>query len=280
MRLRRPDSLAHFLADASPLLVQHEPEHGLILSVAGEAARAPAQPDGAYWAIVVDGHAPVAAALRTAEKLILSRVDSPDAATLLARDAMRHLPTAVLGPHRSVAMFAAAATAWDATVLWREGMAQRIYECRGVVPPAQPSGAARPATLADRDGLVEWTCAFQSEAVGRVPDVALVTATLDRRIATGALYVWDVDGAPASMCVALGPTPRGIRISGVYTPPARRGRGYASALVAAVTRSLLDDGRAFTYLYTDLANPTSNAIYQKIGYVPVANVRELWRVIS
>lgn len=62
----------------------------------------------------------------------------------------------------------------------------------------------------------------------------------------------------------------------VYTPPAARGRGYASACVAALSQRVLDDGAHFCMLYTDLANPVSNAIYQRIGYVPVADVTDWW----
>ncbi len=68
-----------------------------------------------------------------------------------------------------------------------------------------------------------------------------------------------------------GETPNGIRIGPVYTPPADRGQGYASALVAAVSQAQLDAGRRFCFLYADLANPTSNKIYQAIGYRPVTD---------
>ena len=71
------------------------------------------------------------------------------------------------------------------------------------------------------------------------------------------------------------PTPNGIRVGPVYTPPQRRGRGYASALTAAVSAALLHDGRRFCFLFTNLANPTSNAIYQAIGYRPVADVAQI-----
>ncbi|MBA2569295.1 MAG: GNAT family N-acetyltransferase [Actinobacteria bacterium] len=66
-----------------------------------------------------------------------------------------------------------------------------------------------------------------------------------------------------------GPTPNGIRIGPVYTPPELRGRGYASALVAKLSSSLLAGGRRFCFLYTDLANPASNKIYERLGYVRV-----------
>ncbi|MBA3236059.1 MAG: GNAT family N-acetyltransferase, partial [Chloroflexi bacterium] len=85
------------------------------------------------------------------------------------------------------------------------------------------------------------------------------------------LHLW-VDGEPVSLCGVGGPTPNGIRIGPVYTPPAIRGRGYASALVAAVSQAEIDAGKRFCFLFTDLANPTSNHIYQTIGYEPVRDV--------
>ena len=71
-------------------------------------------------------------------------------------------------------------------------------------------------------------------------------------------------------------TPNGVRIGPVYTPPEARNRGYASALVAAISQAQLDAGRRFCFLFTDLANPTSNHIYQMIGYEPVRDV-DMWR---
>ncbi|MDP8927425.1 MAG: GNAT family N-acetyltransferase, partial [Actinomycetota bacterium] len=71
---------------------------------------------------------------------------------------------------------------------------------------------------------------------------------------------------------ATGPTPNGIRVGPVYTPPDLRNRGYASALVASLTQRELDAGRSFCFLYTDLANSTSNKIYQRIGYEPVTDI--------
>jgi predicted GNAT family acetyltransferase len=73
-----------------------------------------------------------------------------------------------------------------------------------------------------------------------------------------------------------GPTPHGMRIGPVYTPPEHRRQGYASAATSAVSQHLLDGGRRFCFLYTDLANPTSNHIYQEIGFQSVCDV-EVYR---
>ena len=84
------------------------------------------------------------------------------------------------------------------------------------------------------------------------------------------MYLW-ADGEPVAMAGTSGQTPNGARVGPVYTPPALRGRGYASACTAALSQLLLDEGRRFCFLYTDLSNPTSNKIYQAIGYRPVCN---------
>jgi len=85
------------------------------------------------------------------------------------------------------------------------------------------------------------------------------------------LMLWDVGGEPVSMAGWGGPTPSGIRVGPVYTPPVRRRRGYGSAVTAALSAQQLAGGRQFCFLYTDLANPTSNRIYMDIGYEPVCD---------
>src|SRR5205823_10825158 len=87
------------------------------------------------------------------------------------------------------------------------------------------------------------------------------------------LVLWD-DGGPTSVAGFGGATPNGIRIGPVYTPPELRRRGYASALVAALSQRMLDQGRRLCFLYTDLSNPTSNRIYRAIGYEPVCDSKE------
>lgn len=86
------------------------------------------------------------------------------------------------------------------------------------------------------------------------------------------MWLWEVNGRPVSMASYGGPTPNGIRVFAVYTPPTWRGRGYATACVIALTQRLLDGSRRFCFLFTDLANPTSNALYERVGYRPVADM--------
>jgi predicted GNAT family acetyltransferase len=144
-----------------------------------------------------------------------------------------------------------------------------------VTPPVGVPGALRLARPSDRERMVEWMLAFDHEAMG--PDAgrrnmrALVDDMLGSPMRTA--YIWEVAGEPVSMCQAVGRTPRGIRIGAVYTPPDHRRRGYASAITAAASQLQLDKGRRWCFLFTDLANPTSNRIYQAIGYRPVRDVQ-------
>jgi uncharacterized protein len=110
------------------------------------------------------------------------------------------------------------------------------------------------------------------EAFGEADAVSIV-ADADRWLARRgrSLHLWE-DGDVVSLAGTGGRTPNGIRIGPVYTPPDARRRGYASALVAAVSQAELDAGRRFCFLFTDLHNPTSNHIYQAIGYTPVRDV--------
>ena len=157
-------------------------------------------------------------------------------------------------------------------------MGQRLYRLTEVSFPSGVPGRFRLAEPDDADRLVAWTEAFVDEAVGEGPhpDAA---ALVERLLAGKALAVWD-DGEAVSMASANRPTPNGIAINLVYTPPERRRCGYASACVAALSQRQLDEGKRFCTLFTDLANPTSNALYRRVGFRPVADFAEIRFVVA
>jgi predicted GNAT family acetyltransferase len=139
--------------------------------------------------------------------------------------------------------------------------AQRIYALDALTMPDPVPGELRVADRADRDLLVEWTRAFHAEAD---PGAGAPEHEVDERLAIGALHLWVTDQA---VCMAGHRPPiAGVsRIGPVYTPPAARRHGYASACVAMLSQQLIEGGGR-CILYADLANPTSNAIYQRMGY--------------
>jgi GNAT superfamily N-acetyltransferase len=146
----------------------------------------------------------------------------------------------------------------------------RVFRLDSVIDPPQVGGSLHLATLADLDWLAECALGFARD-INEPMSFDPVPHTR-RGIEENRLHVWIDDDQPRTMCAWAGPTPNGVRINQVYTPPEFRGRGYASAATAALTRKLLASGRKFCFLFTDVANPTSNSIYQKIGYRPVAQL--------
>ena len=263
MQILRPASLAEFVDLAEPFLTRHEAEHGVMLGV---AMSAPTPAPGAYWGVAMDGSSVAAAALRTDTKLILSREGVPGAIAALAADASGARNQRILGPPASVERFAAASgRAWSAA------MSQGIYECREVAAPRGLSGARRVARAEDRELLSEWSRRLHSEALGEDVTGEEAIERVDGHISRCSLHVWEDGGRAVSVAAAVAPTPHGIRINNVYTPPELRGRGYAGALVAALTQNVLDAGRQFAFLHTDLSNPTSNALYVRLGYRRVAD---------
>jgi GNAT superfamily N-acetyltransferase len=130
-------------------------------------------------------------------------------------------------------------------------------------PPHPPAGELRLGVPAERERLIAWHDAFAAEAGGHGGAHAI--ASVDSRLASGDLFVWD-DGGPKSVA-AISPAVAGVvRIGPVYTPPEFRSRGYAGMAVAEVTRRALARGARGCMLFTDLANPTSNKIYTEVGY--------------
>jgi len=151
-------------------------------------------------------------------------------------------------------------------------MAQRIYECRGVIPPLNVPGNLRLATMDDIEVITNWFFAFWEETFStqrfKPEEVLEMVRT---RINDGDIYLWHHD-LPVSMAAKTRPTINGISINFVYTPHPFRHNGYATACVAKLTQTLFSSGNKFCALYTDLANPTSNSIYKKIGYNPIQDV--------
>ncbi|TDQ40860.1 hypothetical protein EV213_105206 [Aureibacillus halotolerans] len=147
-------------------------------------------------------------------------------------------------------------------------MNQRIYELRKVkrLPGMGRLIQAEPSML---PMAADWTFAFGSVTEGITRDEAekLVQQGYDRK----QLYFWELEGRIVSMAKAARPTTHSMTIGLVYTPPEHRNNGYASSCVAALSQQVLNQGFHYCVLYTDLSNPTSNHIYQDMGYVPVCD---------
>ena len=221
----------------------------------------------------------VGAALQTPPyNLVVARPRAGGALEALAEAITDELP-GVVGAVPEVDAFAAA---WAA----RHGVTpttrfdQRIYAMEELVPPRGVDGRRasrrhrRPRARARLDDRVR---AARRCTAPTTP--ARIERSVDARLGpegAGGICLWEVGRAGRCRSPgSAGATPNGLRIGPVYTPPEHRGHGYGSAVTAAASQVALDRGKRFCFLYTDLANPTSNAIYMRIGYRPVCDSREV-----
>lgn len=272
MHVTRFDDAAAFRDRVLPYLLPHEAEHNLMISIILRLANDTERwgEDPPVLCAVDDGSKIVGVATQTPPyKLVLSEMPVKAVGKLVAflQQTAVALP-GMMGPRDVAAAFA---TVWasGAGAIAHPEQQMRIYQLDAVMPPPQPSGYASMATEEDLDWLTDCWRMFFAEV--EVEEQRNIGDLAQRAIAEGRVWLWR-DPLPVATVTYCGPTPHGMRISNVYTLPATRQGGYGTALTAAVSNHLLGTGRRFCYLYTNLANPISNSIYQKIGYRPVSDV--------
>ncbi|MFE0647420.1 GNAT family N-acetyltransferase [Streptomyces sp. NPDC059534] len=154
---------------------------------------------------------------------------------------------------------------------WTVTTRLRLFRLGEPTPPdPAPAGRGRTATGADVPLVAAWAREFVV-AVGDEP-AADYTGFVAERISEGRLHLWEgPDGRPVSMAAVSRAIEGQARVHLVYTPPAERGHGYAAGATAAVGRTALASGASHVLLFTDLSNPTSNALYRRLGYRPVTD---------
>lgn len=279
MKIERFTDVTAFDERVSAFLLEREAEHNLMLGLIRQLAQHPDHYDAPpYLATVSDGDTLVGVSLRTPpHNVILSHIAPEHLAAvcdLLVADyhaTYDNLP-GVVGRKDLVHRFA---ERWQAHTgqAYEVAIEERIYQLTEVIPVDSVTGTSRLAEEADRDLYLQWIIGFHKEALGETLNIKEANARFDRYMLTeSALILWEVDGQPVSMAGVAGLSPNGARIGPVYTPPEQRKHGYGSAVTAAISQRLRDSGRQFCFLYTDLSNPTSNHIYQEIGYAPVCDV--------
>jgi RimJ/RimL family protein N-acetyltransferase len=271
VQLRIHDDPASFLADARGFLLTAEAANSSVMAQMARMISVPAPDDaGAYLACAVDGDAVVATAVLASSDTMQVSSGPEQAFHAIAADvhARRRQPKRIVGPPDACEAFAGA---------WRRltgsGHEKRFHLRHFDLSelPAIPaiSGVMRGPEPPEYERVAGWICEFIVEAQLPAEDPARVRERFTKRMQRGLIRVWD-DGGLVSLA-GYGEIPEeghlgAARIGPVYTPPEHRGRGYASALVAALSRELLAAGRRKLFLTTDLANPISNGIYEKIGY--------------
>lgn len=258
----------NFLTHAGAMLYTRETVNNLILGVTEQLVNNPKVYQNPFFATVRDQK----------EELILAAVMTPPLNLVLADQGSGSLGFAILidhlqshaihvpgviGPSQIIEPF---------TKTWMEmvggtievNMRQRVYELHQVQMPQCPPGKFRKANHAEISTLAKWLRAFELEALGKSHNLDL--ERVERLVSLERIFIWELDEMIVSMAMITRPIAHSISIGSVYTPPEHRRRGYAGALVANLSQHLLDEGYQFVNLFTDLDNPTSNKIYQSVGY--------------
>ncbi len=268
VRVERCSEPQEVLERLRPALLRQPVRGSLMLSLL-ERRRLEPLP-GRYWVASSAGRAVGMAMQSPLHMPILLNPMTVGAARALASAAAGSANGSVPGVIAEASPAAAFAGQWSevtgAAVIPEQG--ERLYRLGRLAWPPPPGGGLRPATDRDRPTLLRWWRSFSAEtgAEGELaPDQAVA-----RELVSGRFFIWE-DGGPRSMCRATSPVAGVSRIGAVYTPPRWRRRGYAAAAVASLCRQLRSDD-VLPILYTQLANPTSNRIYRRLGFRAVAEV--------
>lgn len=273
------ENVEDYLAAAGEFLAARPADNTLLLTVAetlrarGPNAFGEVAPLFGWWRSV-DGVVEAAFHLTSPYPILVTRLPAPamqpfaDALANALADALAERDRPVSGVNASVETAEAFAAAWAGRTGAHRAVhqRQRLHRLGELNPPRPPpKGEASVATAADKDLLVEWYEAFAREADSLGGNSAALVAD---RMSYGGLVLWRVGGTPVSLAGTTRRVARMVRVGPVYTPPEHRGRGYAAAVTAHVSRRARDKGAREVLLFTDLANPTSNALYERLGYRP------------
>jgi predicted GNAT family acetyltransferase len=265
---------AEFLDSAKSALVKNEARYSLIFGVSKRLLKDPHAygPSDPWFCVVSAGHNIRAAAIRTPPyKIILAHFNGDTAAAGAALvDAVSEKELDLYGVSGEKELAGLFAEFWyrkhGAAIKPEVTVNQRIYRLDKVNDVPLSPGRLRPATGADTELVKKWKHAFyvSTHGASRGNTESDIVPLLNE----GAVFFWE-DETPVCMAVKYRPTDKSMDVSTVYTPPEMRGKGYATSCVAELSRNILQSGYEFCTLYTNLANPTSNAIYMKIGFKPV-----------
>ncbi|MGD6843402.1 GNAT family N-acetyltransferase [Bacillus infantis] len=262
-----------FLQKTEGFLLKREAENNLPLGLLYQAADADSLYENPFFALIEREDETLAVLIMTPPHyLIWSAGDIPDDAAAFALRGLlkRNISfPGIVAPketaHKVEAEWTQLAGAGSELV-----MDQRIYILDKVNDLPYAGGTLALASEKDEELVAGWISAFSRATPENTLSLEEGRKKARQFIAERSVYLWLEDGRPVSMAKKARPTQNGVVVNLVYTPDEERKKGFASACVAALSRELLKSYK-FCSLYTDLANPTSNHIYQEIGYKPAAD---------
>jgi RimJ/RimL family protein N-acetyltransferase len=230
---------------------------------------------GSTWVLVERGGRVVGAGMHTPPHPVYLP-PMPDGAAAAVAGAFLDAGREVAGVNGGPASTAEFADAWCAATGARArlGRAEGVHVLGTLIPPTVIAGRPRPATATDAEESQRWLVAFHAESSPLEPAQQHVAEVVAHRIRLGLLMLWDDGTHPVSLAGWHLPVAGVGRVGPVYTPPQHRRHGYAAGVTAAASQAVLAAGAEQVMLFTDLANPTSNGVYARLGYQRVGDASE------
>lgn len=274
MKLVKHDNVQDFLINNEELLLKKESFHNLILGLAYSIRDKTIEPTGPlYYSIIDKNNIVIAAALRShSDRPFIVTEMPPTAVDLLIKDLSESKMNlkAVVGEEVTTTYFKDAWTRLN-QLNFKVNIHLGVYECFEVIFPKLIPGELTEANIKHKEILMDYMTGFQRDCFPEViPDDEYTKKLMERHLNNkSAFLLLSPDKKIVSMAANTRSTINGGTISLVYTPPHLRGKGLASCTVALLAHKIMKDGKKFANLFTDLANPTSNSIYQKVGFVKI-----------
>ncbi|MEY8349515.1 GNAT family N-acetyltransferase [Bacillus cereus] len=265
VQLQVYEDVSHFKNEFVPILERNEQENNLILGVL-HSVESPL-----FMAAAKQNENSVLILLQTEKKKMIvakseaSKKDIKEIAKQLVK-VYPNIP-GLIGEKRVVTQLAEEIAQIEQKNVFIR-MNQGIYELKKVKKKWDNHGVFRQIRNGELPLIEKWVCQF-CEDVHLPTTEENAVQTANALVSTDRLFGWEVDGKLVSMAAITRPTKNNITVNFVYTPKEERKKRYASNCVAALSQGMLDRGYKTTTLYTDLTNPTSNKIYQEIGYEPI-----------
>ncbi len=256
-------------------LEQNESENNRVLDFAYKLAEDPGYrgPESPLLLSILEQGRAFGVAIMIPRWIILSKIDTEVQMAIVhlvhhLRGIDVQIPS-VIGPSAEAQAFSDCWIEDMPGVSSKVAMRMRTFEAKAVADLPLSPGKLRIARPDDHSLMTRWTVAY-TEEIGKPGSFEGAKSWADQLIKDQQLYIWD-HGGPVSIAGVFRQTKNGAVIAGVYTPSEYRNKGYATSCVLLLTKKLLSERYSFCCLHTDLANPTSNNIYTKIGYVPIGD---------
>ncbi|MDK7471528.1 GNAT family N-acetyltransferase [Bacillus paranthracis] len=261
------EEIVNFKEEVTPFLEKNEQENNLILGVL-QMVHQPI-----FMGIAKQGEEIAVVFLQTEEKkqiiVATSEIAEEDIVELAKKLAEVYPNVPGLIGNKKIVQRLAEEIAVLANKKTTVAMEQGIYELKQVKKKWNGDEVFREVNSDELTLIEQWIYQF-CEDVNLPTTKEEAKQTAHTLITNHRLFGLEVDGKLVSVAAKTRPTKNNITVNFVYTPKEERKKGYASNCVAALSQRMLDEGYKTTTLYTDLANPISNKIYQEIGYEKIA----------